>query len=580
MTADADLPVWTIKPNWANGITERLSWLTDILASSYGTEQRRALRLSPRREFEMTFNPIDDARSYFDLFLHRLGSLEFMAPLFHDRGRLSAAINVGAVTVPFDTTYREFAVGDLAILIGDDPFTFDKVEITAKTDADITVAAGGVVRDWPKGASIYPLRRSRISQESMFSALTNRVGEASLQFQLNQANDIADEGAWAVIYGDYPILLDKPNRRENLDLSYLRNSLILDNEHGLRELADDAGRAFTISANSYMMVGRAEHWAFRQMLYRLRGAQAAIWVPSFNRDFELSQDRLAADAVLDIKQIGYSYTGGAVSGRAHVLIDDSVTAEINGTGAALSASEERLTLAAALGTDLPTGSFGSFLETCRLSDDTVEIKHYTDTSGAAECQLNFRSFRDERVAVDAPFVTPTDVMNADPCGSVVADYFATLTFDYDVGGVLPTPGLQNVRLVSFYRGGVEIASLTSSTGGWTDTVNGDGNITQQSCRIGVGTFYNYTADDNPFAGGWPDQIHVQQQFPFGGFPYPPGHSVACLYFNLAGETPTLLPVTSGAAGGDPTSGYAYGPGTTMFFTQRLGVVLTDFIGAP
>jgi hypothetical protein len=69
VVADADLPVWSIKPNWVNGIREKLSWLTDVLASSYGTEQRRALRLSPRREFEMTFNPVDEARSYFDLFL-------------------------------------------------------------------------------------------------------------------------------------------------------------------------------------------------------------------------------------------------------------------------------------------------------------------------------------------------------------------------------------------------------------------------------------------------------------------------------------------------------------------------------
>jgi hypothetical protein len=87
MIADADLPVWTIKPNWANGIRETLSWLTDVLASTYGPEQRRALRLSPRREFEMTFNPIDAVRSYFDLWLHRMGSFEFMVPLFHDAGR-------------------------------------------------------------------------------------------------------------------------------------------------------------------------------------------------------------------------------------------------------------------------------------------------------------------------------------------------------------------------------------------------------------------------------------------------------------------------------------------------------------
>jgi hypothetical protein len=273
VVADADLPVWSIKPNWVNGIREKLSWLTDVLASSYGTEQRRALRLSPRREFEMTFNPVDEARSYFDLWLHRMGSFEFMVPLFHDSGKMTAAIAAGAVTVPFDTSYREFVVGGLAIISGDDPFTFDKVAITAIGANDITVAAGGVTRAWPKGTRIHPLRRSRISAESLLAAITNHVGEATLQFELNQGNDIPDEGAWDTMYLGYPIIEIPPNRRENLDLSFNRNSLVLDNDHGLRALADDAGRAFTVQVDNRMMVGRAEHWAFRQMLYRLRGQQ-------------------------------------------------------------------------------------------------------------------------------------------------------------------------------------------------------------------------------------------------------------------------------------------------------------------
>jgi hypothetical protein len=44
-------------PNWKNGITETLEWLSDVLRNSYGAEQVRALRLSPRRTFEVTFNP-------------------------------------------------------------------------------------------------------------------------------------------------------------------------------------------------------------------------------------------------------------------------------------------------------------------------------------------------------------------------------------------------------------------------------------------------------------------------------------------------------------------------------------------
>jgi hypothetical protein len=432
--ADADLPVWTIKPNWANGIRETLSWLTDVLASTYGPEQRRALRLSPRREFEMTFNPIDAVRSYFDLWLHRMGSFEFMVPLFHDSGRLTTAIVAGAVTIPFDTTYREFDVGDLAIILGDDPFTFDKVAITAVDPDGITVAAGGVTRVWPKRTRIHPLRRSRISDESQASALTNHVGEATLQFQLNQANDLPDEGAWATLYGDYPIIVDPPNRRENLDLTFNRNSLLLDNDLGLRVLSDDAGRAFTVQVDSRMMVGRAEHWAFRQMLYRLRGQQGTVWLPSFNRDIELSQDRLAADAYLNVNKIGYGYTGGVIDGRQHLLIDGTYPVKVTGVGVEPSPAEERLNLLAAAGAPLSAGTFGSFMDTCRLASDDIEIMHYTDTDGAAECNLNFKSFRDPRIVPDPiSFPIPSTEMSADNCGTPAAEeaacVFLPATFD-------------------------------------------------------------------------------------------------------------------------------------------------------
>jgi hypothetical protein len=222
MAADNELPVWTIRPNWRNGVLERLEWLTDIMSGTYGTEQRTALRLSPRRTFEMTFNPDGQARSYFDLWLHRLGSAEFMVPLFHDRGRLSAAVTAGQNTIPVDTTYREFEEGGMAVILGRDPFTFDTVEITDVAAGLLTID-GTLAYAWEEGSSVYPLRRTRISQESMLGALTNRVGEASLQFELNQANDIPDEGAWSAVYNALPLILEKPNRRDQVDFTFNRN---------------------------------------------------------------------------------------------------------------------------------------------------------------------------------------------------------------------------------------------------------------------------------------------------------------------------------------------------------------------
>lgn len=475
MALDIELPLWTIRPNWTEGVLERLSWLTDVIPSSYGTEQRRALRLTPRREFEMEFNPVDNARSYFELFLHRFGSEEFMLPLFHDRGKLTADIAAGTVTIPVDTVNREFVVGGMAVLLGDDPFTYDKLEVTAVAAGSINVNAGGVTRAWPKGASLYPLRRSRIEQESQASALTNRVGQGTLLFQLNQDNLIANEGAWGTLYGGHPVMLDKPNRREVVDLSFLRNSLTLDNDHGLIALGDDAGRAFTTQTHMEMIRGRAEHATFRQFLYRLRGQQGAIWVPSFNQDFVLSQPAGVADAALTIRKIGYGLTGGAISGRRHVLVNDSVMAEITGTGAEPSATEELLTLSGAVGTALLAGTRGSFMDTCRLASDDIEIVHHTDTDGLAECNLSFRSFRDERVP---PAITrhpiPAGAILQESCGTsapeeagcvtIESGFLARFRFEWNHGANQPRKQAgMNLDEFTFLGSPSDFTMTTSST---------------------------------------------------------------------------------------------------------------------
>jgi hypothetical protein len=415
--ADNALPVWTFRANWSDPVMERLTWLTDVLASSYGTEQRRALRLSPRREFEIKFNPVDEARSYFELFLHRLGSQEFMVPLYHDAAKLADAVSPGPGTLPFDTTYREFVAGGMAIIMGADPFSCDVVAVTAVNPGGIDVT--GVSKAWPKGTTVHPLRRARVDQESALTAITTHVGDATVLFQLNQANDIPDEGVWPSLFNGYPVLTDKPNRRENVDLTLARNSLILDNDHGLRELDDDAGRAFTIQTHMTMQRGRAEHWAFRQFLYRLRGQQGSIWIPTFNHDIRLSRPYTAGDAALKVKKLGYALTGGATSGRRFIhFFKEGTLGQISGAGVAPSATEESLTLSVPLAVSLAAGRIASFMDTCRLAGDQVEITHHTSTDGVAECNLAWRSFRDERTIPNPiNFPIPYALKSVDPCGA-------------------------------------------------------------------------------------------------------------------------------------------------------------------
>lgn len=101
------LPVWSIPPNWQDGIGETLEWRTSVQASARGAEQRRGMRLSPRRSFEVTFTPRGPIRTLFDLFIMRAGGSEIYFPVWPDVCHLTAA--------PYIPPPRPWAEGPLIL---------------------------------------------------------------------------------------------------------------------------------------------------------------------------------------------------------------------------------------------------------------------------------------------------------------------------------------------------------------------------------------------------------------------------------------------------------------------------------
>ena len=118
-------PVWTFSPNWGNGVLERLEWLTDVLASQSGAEQRRCLRMSPRREFEASFLLTGNERANFDISTFMAGGIEWYIPIWHEVVMLSTVLNSGSNTLPIDPANREFRIGDYVLLLGADAFTYE-----------------------------------------------------------------------------------------------------------------------------------------------------------------------------------------------------------------------------------------------------------------------------------------------------------------------------------------------------------------------------------------------------------------------------------------------------------------------
>ncbi len=417
---DVDLPVWTIRPNWSQGVLERLEWLTDVHTSDTGVEQRIAVRLSPRRSFEITVNPTRADRSYLDLVLHRLGSAEWLFPLWHDQGKLDDAATAGDVEIEFDNTFREHQDGGYAILYLS-TFEWEVVQIESQSATGVGLAAP-LDKAWPAGTKVYPLRRAMIQTDTSLKALTSRVGESVLLFQLNEANDYVEGfGDAMVLYDGPPLLTIEPNRSQEINLTHTRLYDEADGEMGLRYRTDTAGRAFAVQSHNWMIQGREAHSAFRSFLYALRGRQRMVWLPSFNDDVILTKPKNAGATQIDFEKIGLSYVGGGspIPGRARLWTGKEVVL-IASVAALAGGEEERVAPVAPITENYAPGASWGFLDAYRLDQDTVELHHHTDTDGTMECGAGFKAFSNVRDASGSNFSPlPLTAKNPTPCGSPI-----------------------------------------------------------------------------------------------------------------------------------------------------------------
>lgn len=419
--ADIDLPVWTIPPNWSTPVTERLEWLTDVLMSRSLAEQRRAIRLTPRRYFEFVINPVDAVRSYMDQWAHRISDERMLLPLWHDKGKLTEVALTTESRLELDTRWREFVEDGLALLYYN-PFTYEVVEISGIDDDGLDLATG-LADDWPEGTSVYPLRRAYMDPEINLSAITSRVGESTLEFMVDDENPYDTGAEPLTIHDGYPVVLLEPNRMDNLDQQFGRIMEELDLSIGRIRRYDENARSYQTQFYNWQAKGREAHHELRQTLYRLKGRQKGVWLPSFNEDIVLASNLTAGQNQAIIRKIGYHQLGGVIAGRDRVMIrDDTGTqrvVQINGS-ANVSATTERLDLTAVAGFVASAGRPGSFLSLVRLDQDTVEITHHTDSAGVSEASVAFRSFSQART-VPAILAAPVPVgeMSDEPCGAAV-----------------------------------------------------------------------------------------------------------------------------------------------------------------
>lgn len=419
------LPIFSFRPNWQDGITESFIWVTDVLASDVGAEQRRSLRLTPGRQFETSLALWDNERAFFDLYLSRLAALEAFFPLWPNVARLREGAAMGETRLTFDTRWREFWDGTFAMVQGKDAMTFQAVEIISVDDEGLHLAAP-LSRPWKVGSAVMPLRRGRwdLTDSTGFSKLSSRAATSTFRINITEPNVWPDDTDETFpIYAGYPVMTESPDVRDNLDFSFARQIATLGNDFGKSFYADLADRAFLAQAHQWYLKGRQKHAAFKDFMYRMRGRARAFWVPTFNRDMKLAAPALAAATTFEIEKMGYGYSGGPGPGREYIAIflndGTMIFRKVNGLLTPSHDDWEKLSLDAALGVDIAPATVRqiSFMDMGRFDQDQFDFQHHTDTDGLTTVGAVFKTFTNTRTAPDPiDYPIPVTAESYTPCG--------------------------------------------------------------------------------------------------------------------------------------------------------------------
>ncbi len=383
--------------DWSKPVTETLQWLTDILQSKTGYEQRRSLRLSPRIQFDADLLLYDAERQFFDLVMIGWGAKTFAMPIWPQQQWLKTAHAAGGMIIYCDTTNRNFRANRLAIMRGQTAFDNETVEIESVL-ADRLILKRALQKNWPKSSCLSPAVTAQLNGQPSLIKRTDRMMRTSVSLAVTEPVDHTEQMP-AVLYRSYPVLQQVPNEKNDLTHSYERLLAQLDNKTGLLLQKDHAQAAFGLFQYDWMTYGRQEQANLRALFYSLRGSQKSLWLPTFSDDLTLKSIILANGQTLDIQWCGYSRFALSQLGRQDIQItlkNGTVLYRRITSSTEVDSSTERLAVDQTFPVQiLPTDIIRiSFISLCRLSNDSVVIEHLNDSDGIAKSSATFRGVRE------------------------------------------------------------------------------------------------------------------------------------------------------------------------------------------
>ena len=315
-------------------LTEKLSFLTNVMEARDGTEQRITTRTSPRQSYDMKYYLTGPDREeqwqYAQALLVGRGGQPLGVGLWHQARKLTAVSAITSDIITLDTSGMDFRVGEFALIYREWNVN-EIVKILSVSATGLTISSG-VTREYVPGDYCVPAQlcvaadgvgfREGLQNLSTINASWDPI---SVTATLNDFSDLYS--AWSPpgsTYDPMPLVVD-PNfvGKDGLDHSINHDINVLDKKTGPIKYFTRKSTPTVSFQKTWETDGTdamVDAMALRKFLYWSKGRLKSFWIPSSKPDFTVVADVLTSVPDLVVIKSGYGDRIGVNEPYDHVVI--------------------------------------------------------------------------------------------------------------------------------------------------------------------------------------------------------------------------------------------------------------------
>lgn len=375
-------------------IVEILEWVTRVLQSANGEEQRSGLREVPRSIIEMNYRTTGSERQRLETLIFDGQDRVFGLPLFYKQTEVTAPISITDTVISVRSTAGlELATGIIGITWVDSAL-FEELQIQSFTATTVTFSSP-FTKAFPLGSIFMPMRSAVTKDPVRRGRFLNEVQDHHIRFQVvDNGPSLADTSPYSSYTptgGTTRVLLDDPNLVDSSKINEELRRLITvtDNKTAFPLVFTSQDVSRETMQKGFFSRSVSDLEDIRGLLHALSGRRVSFYIPTEFPDFELLASVAPSDqsiTVTDIEYVNFVKQRQARNVLRLVSKDGTISAPKLITGSSKpTAGQETISIAPdTFGVTIALADIlrAEYVQKVRIDTDRIQIKHL-DPAGKA-----------------------------------------------------------------------------------------------------------------------------------------------------------------------------------------------------